>query len=442
MALEAGIQEKLESVLMPIAQKMSKQRHLGAMRDGMMLAIPVTVIGGFSMILAKPPIDANMQATNFFAAFLVAWKTWANANTDVLMLPYSMTIGIISVYITLGISYSLAKSYDMDPISNAVSALSVLVIGTAQSVALEKGSVYTFGGLGASSMFFAIVSSLLVVELNRLFKVKNITIKMPDVVPPMVSNAFSILIPFAANTILWLLLGVACKAATGVTLASLIALVLSPLVSAVNSLPGILFIIVFIDILWFFGIHPAGVVNPVMAPLLTSGVVSNAEAYAAGQPMPYILAGNVYSIYGRWTALLALCVLSLFVAKSAQLRGIAKVAIIPSIFDINEPQTFGIPLMFNVTMLIPQIICDVINFVLAYALMSVGLVGRFYISIPAFMPVPLAAFLSAMDWRALVLWVVEFLLDMAIILPFYKTLDKQMLEAESEAAKASAEAGE
>ena len=91
-------QESLERTLMPISEKMSKQRHLGALRDGMMLMIPATIVGGVFMILAMPPVDlTTIQPTNFFFSFLIAWKTWANANVSWLIVPYYMTIGIISV---------------------------------------------------------------------------------------------------------------------------------------------------------------------------------------------------------------------------------------------------------------------------------------------------------------------------------------------------------
>lgn len=425
-------QESLERTLMPISEKMSKQRHLGALRDGMMLMIPATIVGGVFMILAMPPVDlTTIQPTNFFFSFLIAWKTWANANISWLIVPYYMTIGIISVYVSAGVSYSLAKTYEMNPITNAICALVVLFTVTATSASTAEGAaVYTISGLGTSSMFFAMVSALVVVEIDRLFEVHNITIKMPDIVPPAVSGAFSILYPILANVALFVLLNLGCTTLTGAGLASIMTTIFAPLVGAVNSLPGILFINFLNTTFWLFGIHPAGITGPITTPLATMGLAANAEAYAAGNPLPYIFAGNVNAIFGNWTTYLGLCLLMMVFCRSAQLKALSKVAIGPSIFDINEPMIFGIPTMMNVLMYIPMVICGALNFTLVYLCMDAGLVTKFYLNIPAFTPVPVAAFLSAMDWRALVLWAIELALDMVICLPFMKAYDQQLLSQE------------
>lgn len=438
------MQGVLERTLMPISEKMSKQRHLAALRDGMMLMIPATIVGGISMILAMPPVDASMPVNNVFAAFLVAWKTWATANMGILITPYTMTIGIISVYVSAGVAYSLAKSYRMNPITNVISALIVLFVVTATGATTADGvQVNTIAGLGTSSMFFAMVSALVVVEIDLWFERRNITIKMPDVVPPAVSGAFSILFPVITNTVLFVLLDVACTALTGAGLANLMTSIFKPLVGAVNTLPGILLIMFLNTTFWFFGIHPTGITGSITTPLATLGLTANAEAYAAGQAMPYVFAGNVFAIFGNWTTYLSICVLMMFACKSAQLKGLSKVAIGPSIFDINEPLIFGIPTMLNVLMYIPLVICGGVDFTLAYLLMDAGLVSKFYLNIPAFLPVPLAAFMSALDWRALLLWVIEFLIDMVIMFPFLKTYDKQLCMAEARTAKAgSVDTGE
>ena len=50
-------QEKLQKVLVPIADKLSNQRHLAAVRDAMGILIPLTIIGGFAILLAQPPVN-------------------------------------------------------------------------------------------------------------------------------------------------------------------------------------------------------------------------------------------------------------------------------------------------------------------------------------------------------------------------------------------------
>lgn len=121
----AKFQEVLEKYVVPVATKISQQRHLAAIRDGLTILVPVTIIGGFAVLLAMPPVSSDMQATNFFFSLLCAWRDWAGANMGTLLIPYNLTIGAISLYVVLGVAYQLCKSYKMDTISNMITTLLV-----------------------------------------------------------------------------------------------------------------------------------------------------------------------------------------------------------------------------------------------------------------------------------------------------------------------------
>ena len=91
-------QEKLEKILLPISEKLGEQRHLAAVRDAMGILIPLTIIGGFAILLAQPPVDpTTMTGSNFFYLFLLTWYDWASANSNILFIPYNLTLGAISL---------------------------------------------------------------------------------------------------------------------------------------------------------------------------------------------------------------------------------------------------------------------------------------------------------------------------------------------------------
>ena len=118
-----------EKTLLPIGMKIGNQRHLASIRDGMAILIPVTIVGGFSILLAVPPIPAGVtEASNFFYAFLLAWKAWATANSSILMIPYQFSIGCISLYVVAGVAYYLAKYYKLQTLPNIVSSLFVFLV--------------------------------------------------------------------------------------------------------------------------------------------------------------------------------------------------------------------------------------------------------------------------------------------------------------------------
>lgn len=430
-------QSVMEKTVVPVGMKISNQRHLAAIRDGMTVMIPVTVIGGLSILLAMPPVPATItEASNFFYGFLLAWKAWAGANAGVLMLPYYLSIGIISLYVVMGVSFQMAKRYNMDAINNMISALFVFLC-VSNSVDLATGSI-TISKLGANYMFAAMVISLLVVEINHFFIEKNIIIKMPDTVPQNVAAPFNVMLPMAFNIILFLILNTVCNNVTGKGLTDLVFTIFQPLMRATGSLPSILLINFLMTTFWFFGIHGGNMVSIVVSPITTAALAANLEAYTAGTPssqLPYIFAGSVNSVFGNWITYTSMLVLIFTLCKSSQLKTVAKVAIVPSCFNINEPSIFGIPTVLNVYTYIPMLICSFVNFSSYYLLAKAGILGHFFVTLPFTVPGPLAAFLATMDVKTVLLWAVLFVVDYFILMPFIRTYDKQILAQEAKEAQ-------
>lgn len=433
MAEKQSFMDKLsnwmEKYIVPVGQKISNQRHLAAVRDGLTILIPATIIGGFACLLAVPPIPASItEPSNILYAFLLAWKSFSVANGAVLMVPYYLTIGIISIYVVCGVSYQMAKTYKMNGINNMITAL-LTYLCVSGAVDLATGSL-TIGKLGAGYMFTAMIVGLLSVEVNHFFIKHNITIKMPASVPPNVAAPFNVLLPAIANVVGFMAIDVLVKTLTGAGLSNLVYTVFQPFMSATGSLPSVLIINVLMTTFWFFGIHGANMLSVVTTPITTAALAANAEAYVAGEALPFIYAGAMNGVFGNWITYNVILVVIFLFCKSQQTRSVAKVAIVPSCFNINEPTIFGLPTVLNVYTYLPLIICSMINCSAYYILASMNIVGRFYITLPFTVPGPLQAFLATGDVKTILLWVVLFLIDIPIIYPFIKTYDNQLLAQE------------
>ena len=419
----------MEKYIVPVGQKISNQRHLAAVRDGLTIMIPATIIGGIACLIAVPPVPATItEPSNFFYAFLLAWKSFAAANSAVLMLPYQLTIGIISIYVVCGVSYQLAKTYNMNGINNMITSLLVYLC-VSGSLDMATGSI-VIAKLGAGYMFSAMVVGLLVVEINHFFIKKNIVIKLPASVPPNVAAPFNVLIPGVFNVIFFIVLNVVITSVTGAGLSDLVYTIFQPLMSATGSLPSVLLINLLMTTFWFFGIHGANMLSVVTSPITTAALAANAEAYVASQSMPYIYAGAMNSVFGNWITYNVILLVIFLFCKSSQTRSVAKVAIVPSLFNINEPSIFGLPTVLNVYTYIPLVICSMVNCSAYYLLASANLVGRFYITLPFTVPGPLQAFLATGDVKTVLLWIALFIIDIPIVYPFIKTYDKQLVEQE------------
>lgn len=426
------LQDKLQRILVPIADKLSNQRHLAAVRDAMGILIPLTIIGGFSILLAQPPVNPEtMTDTNFFNHLMLMWYNWAQANISVLMIPYNLTLGAISLYVVAAVAYRLAERYQLPKLESGFTALFVyLCIGAAPQT-FESGSFMPIVNLGAGGMFTAIIVAFIVIEITNYFVKNNITIKMPASVPPNVASPFKILIPMAVNVIGFILLNILCQNITGGGICDLLTQILQPLFSATESLPSILLLLLISQIFWFFGIHGDNMVGGVVTPICTMNVALNLEAYNAGKEMTHIFAGQFNGVWGGWCCYIALLIAMIITSKSKQLKALCKLAPLSTAFNINEPLVFGVPTVLNVFTLIPTLLCTILNICVAYALTYFDIIGKTYLVLPWTTPAPIAAFLSTMDIKALIAWIILCAVDVIIIIPFIKNYDKQLLAEEN-----------
>ncbi|SUX75831.1 PTS system protein, component EIIc [Citrobacter freundii] len=116
-------------------------------------------------------------------------------------------------------------------------------------------------------------------------------------------------------------------------------------------------------------------------------------------------------------------------SRSAHLRSIGRLSVVPSIFNINEPVIFGTPIVMNPVFFIPFLLAPMVNAVLAWAAMKLDLIGRVISVVPWTAPAPVgAAWALGWDYRAAILVVLLALVSAVIYFPFFKVYEKQLLE--------------
>lgn len=59
-----GFMGFMEEKFLPVAARLGGQRHLLALRDGVVMVMPLLILGAFSMIIAEFPVEAFL---NFMA---------------------------------------------------------------------------------------------------------------------------------------------------------------------------------------------------------------------------------------------------------------------------------------------------------------------------------------------------------------------------------------
>lgn len=431
-----GFESFMTAKIVPVANKISNQRHLAALRDGLTNLVPFTVIGGIALMLANPPVNTQLvKPTNWFNDFLLMWMSWAKTNYNLLTIPFNLSIGIISVYVVLGVSYRLAQSYKMAALPNALVALMTFFAIATPPTTLGKKLIIDTAGLGSNTMFAAIIVALLVIEVNRFLITHNMTIKMPNSVPPAVAAPFQVLLPLLINLILFLGINGALEATLHTGLANAIFAIFQPLMKAGSSLLSMTILVEIALIFWFFGIHGDNMISAVTTPIWTAALVQNLQEYSNHEPLTNIYAGNFTFIFGEAIVYFCIMVSMLLFAKSPQLKSLSHFAWPATLFNINEPQVFGVPTVMNLFTFIPSFICLLIDMPIAYYATVWGFMGKTAMSIPWTLPAPLYAIISTLDWHAGIVWLLEFIIDLIIIAPFMIAYDRNLLKQNAEETK-------
>ncbi|MBO9482533.1 MULTISPECIES: PTS sugar transporter subunit IIC [Gammaproteobacteria] len=414
----------VEQKLGPIAGKLGAQRHITALRDGFLVAMPFIIVGSFILIFANPPFAAD--TTNAFGR---AWLDFVAAHRPTIVMPWTMSMGIMSLFITMGVAYSLAKSYQMDAIgAAALSAMSFLLVA-----APEKGWALPLNHFAGTGIFTALLVAYFSVELTRILKKYNVTIRMPEQVPPAIAASFALLVPVLAIFVTLYPLSLFVQSGFDMQIPDAVMTIFKPLVSASNSLPAIIGALLLCQLLWFAGIHGANIVVGILSPIFLANISANAAAYAAGETVPNLFTQPFWDFYifiGGAGATLSLVILMSF-SKTAHLRSVGRMSFLPGAFQINEPVMFGAPVVMNPTLFIPFVMAPVVNAIIAYVAVNTGIVDKAIAVTPWTAPALIgAAWGAGWAFKASILTAVLMVIDIMIYYPFFKAYEKQVMAQE------------
>lgn len=426
-----NFQQGINKYVLPIATKFGANKAIQAISSGLMYTLPLTLGASLFSILANFPIPAiNTQ--------LAEWGLSEQFNA--LM---GGTLNVIGLLIAFSIPYSYTKLLNKssaNPLMAAFLSVASYITLMPQQVGEEQIAALSYDYLGSSGMFVAIILGLVIARLYvKLSQNKKLLIRMPEGVPPMVSQSFE---PLIIGFII--LAGVVCvRIGLSYTpvenIFNFVQMVIgNPITKIGSSVPALIAITVFANGLFFFGIHP-NAINSALVPILMNMAIVNMEAFQNGTRLPYqdIMIVNSFLNNDAVGSTLSLLLAVLIFCKSTRYRSFAKVAIVPNFFNINEPVIFGFPIMLNPVLLIPFLLSTVVTGVIGYVGSVTGFISHYDPSLALGLasiwtiPKVISSFLI-MGWQGLVLRLFSMVVMVAIYLPFVKAVDKQELIKEME----------
>lgn len=380
--------------VMSFATKVQGNLYLSSISQGLMQTLPILMIGSIALLLAVLPIDP-----------------WLNFITDtgmrnIFLAASTLTTSLIALYSAFCIGYQLAKLRKQEGLAAGLISVFVFLILTP----LNEGAL-DVAWLSAQGLFTAMLAALFASRIYCWVLEKDLTIKMPDGVPPFVSKTFTSLVP----AILVGILGMVLSFLFGLT--------------SYGSFAQFIYDVVAMPLQGLTGSVWSLVVSSFITALYLPLDTVNMEAMLAGvaqSDLPNILGKSFYGLFagiGGAGGTLSLLIVMLIMSKSQKNKALAKLSIVPGFFTINEPVVFGYPLILNPIMAIPFILTPIIQVLVAYGATVIGLVPRLTgVQVPFGMPVIINGFVAG-GWKIAVLQVVLIIIGILIYLPFFKVSD-------------------
>lgn len=419
----------LEKYLTPVGAALGNNRYLKAVSSGLVAVVSATIVGSIFTLLANLPITAYTE-----------WLKATGFNT-ILSIPGQCTTDLIALYAVFFISYNLAKSFKKDGAGAGLAALVSFMIVTGRTgfFNAEGGAVAAVAVdyLGAKGLFTAMLIALIGTRLYVWVIDKGWVIKLPESVPPAVANSFSALIPTAFSVTLWLVVaGVMRMTSFGSLHAMIFGVIQSNLMKFMgNNIWSFMFFNFATNILWFFGLHGGNIVGAITNPIYTPLALENLAAFQAGETvMPNIISGAFTKTFtsGGVGSMFGLAIVMCIFAKSKQMKTLGRLALPTTMFFINEPLLFGIPVVLNPLFFFPLLLLTPTLSFITYNLMRIGIVPIPHgIQLPWTMPPVINGFLQGGIGLA-IYEALTVAAAAAVWFPFFKIVDNQALKQEQE----------
>lgn len=418
----------------PFFNAIARNKYLKAIRDGFISVMPIIIVWGIFLLVSAVP-----NVWGFY---------WPAEINDVLMKAYNYSMGIVALCAAATTAKHFCDAQNRDlPKSNQINFISVMiasVIGfmllSSDAISFEDGGVaisgLANGYLGSKGLLTAFIAAFATGIIYKFFVSRNITIKMPEQVPPNISQTFKDIIPFAACLTLFWGIDFGFRSVFGFCFAQGVIQVFQPLFSAADGYLGLAIIYGAMSLFWFVGVHGPSIVEPAISAALISNLEINMAMYQAGEHATAVLTKPLQDFVvamGSTGATLVICFMFAFLAKSKEMRAVGRASAVPVCFGVNEPFLFGAPMVLNPIFFIPFIFAPIANIWITKFFIDVLGMNGFMFSLPWTTPAPVGIAMGlGLQPLAFLLIPILLIADFVIYYPFFKVYDRQKCAEEAE----------
>ncbi|MFI3083714.1 lactose-specific PTS transporter subunit EIIC [Streptococcus sp. 2022WUSS135] len=408
----------------PFFEKISRNPYLRAIRDGFIAAMPVILFSTIFLLVAFVP--------NIFGF------TWSDEAVAAIMKPYGYTMGIVAVLVAGTTAKSLTDAFNRQlPKTNQINFISTMIASISDFLLLASDGIeggFANGYMGTKGLLTAFLAAFITVNIYKVCVKNNVTIRMPDEVPPNVSQAFKDVIPYALSIFVLYGIDLATRQLVGTNVAEAILKLFEPLFTAADGYVGITIIFGAYALFWFVGIHGPSIVEPAIAAITYANIETNFQLLQAGQHADKILTSGTQMFIvtmGGTGATLVVPFMFMWLTKSKRNKAIGRASVVPTFFGVNEPILFGAPLVLNPVFFVPFILAPIANVWIFKFFVDTLKMNSFSVYLPWTTPGPLGIVMGTnFAPLAFALAVLLVVVDVLIYYPFLKVYDEQILAEE------------
>lgn len=492
-----GITAWMEKYLVPIAAKIGSQKHLVALRDAFIGMLPATLAGAMAALISAivgtfpSALQQMIQGPTKAAASAAAGTGWTLANTPVFRelnnisgLVNQGTLTVIGLIFAFSWGYNLARAYGVNDLAGGIVSVATLMMGLPNQFARFATSLATIGGmdkvtgvskandavntvlsnqfiatwkpgfaagqLDAGAYFTVMIMGAIAVIIYAKLMLADITIKMPESVPPAVAKAFLAIIPTIAALYIVGIIYYIVNTVSGESVVFLIQKYLAaPFQAMSQNIVSVLIATLFVSIFWFFGIHGPNVLAPALDgiwgplgldnmnlwnrihtsginDLIAKGATSRAHAIDGNYVNMWVRGSwDAFAWFGGSGGTITLVLAIMVFSKRKDYKIVSRLGLAPGIFNINEPVLFGLPVVLNAIFFIPFVLAPLVAVIIAYAATMLHLVNPVVLQVPWVTPPIMNAFMATgFDWRAIILTIINLAVTFVIWMPFVISANK------------------
>jgi lactose/cellobiose-specific phosphotransferase system IIC component len=398
---------------------------LSIVRNALTLTLPVVIAGAAAVLINNFPIRAYQ---NFMERiFGAGWRGFGGYI-------WNGTLAILSPVMTFSIGYTIAERYNLKNPLNAVHPVIAGLLSFCSLLAILEPSATDFAipynWMGVNGLFPAIITGFVSTGLFLAFyRIKKLHIQFfSEDAGTTMSHVLAALMP-AILTLGIFSLAKGFMASLGVKdIHALIYHYISlPFKGLGNNLGTALLYTFTRQILWFFGVHGANALEPVMTEIYIPAAEANRLAMAGGGDPPFILTKTFFDTYmsmGGAGNTLSLLAALLVTRKKSGVKRIAEISLLPAVFNINEILLFGVPIVLNPIYLVPFTAVPLALTVISYGAAAAGLLPVSPAEVAWTTPAIISGYAAAGSAAGSVMQLVNIFAGFLIYLPFVRMAER------------------